>query len=140
MTRGRNKQEEMIDAIIGVDDEMTDELASEILTLYGITENDRIDSLKASIAERLKQVPAESDAARQLGGMLRNLWNYQKEITGANLSAGQRISELLGGLFAPPLSASYSFRDRKEGELPESDQAILNDLKKELLKRSGGGE
>jgi hypothetical protein len=140
MTRGRNKREEMIDAIIGADEEMTDELASKILTLYGITENDRIENLKGSIKERLRNVPAESDAARQLGGMLRNLGNYQKEITGAKLSPSQRISELLGGLLAPPLTASYSFRDRKEGELPESDQAILDDLKKELLERSGGDE
>lgn len=140
MTRERNQQEEMIDAILGADEEMTDELASEILTFYGIAENDRIDNLKASIAERLKHVPAESDAARQLGGMLRNLRDYQKELTGAKLSPLHRVSELLDRLFAPPLTTSYDFRDRKEGELPDSDQAILDDLKKELLDRSGGGE
>jgi hypothetical protein len=137
MTRERNKQEEMIDAIFGADEEMTDELASEILTLYGITENDQIDNLKSSIAEKLKHMPIESDATRQLGGMLRNLRDYQKEITGAKLSPNERISELLGGVFTPPVTASYAFRDRKEGELPDSDQAILDDLKKELLERSG---
>jgi hypothetical protein len=140
MTGERSRREEMIDAILGHDEEMTDEMASDILTLYGVTENDLIDNLKASISEKLKHLPAESDVARRLGGMLKNLRDYQKEITGAKLSPTDRISQLLDGLFTPPLTARYSFRDRKEGELPDSDQTILDDLKKELLDRSEGGE
>lgn len=140
MTGERSTEEEMIDAILGPDDEMTDKLASDILTLYGITENDLIDNLKASISKRLKHLPTDSDVARRLGGMLRNMRDYQKEITGAKLSPSERISQLLGGLFTPPVTASYSFRDRKEGELPDSDQEILDDLKNELLERSSGSE
>jgi len=130
----------MIDAILGPDEEMTDELTSDVLTLYGVSENDLIDNLKASISQRLKDLPAESDAAQRLAGMLKNLRDYQKEITGAKLSPTKRISQLVDGLFTPPLTARYSFRDRKEGELPDSDQTILDDLKKELLDRSGCGE
>jgi DNA-binding PucR family transcriptional regulator len=140
MTGERSRREDVIDAILGRDEEMTDEMASDILTLYGITENDLIDNLKASISERLKHVPAESDVAQRLGGMLRNMRDYQKKITGAKLSPSERISQLLGGLFSPPVTATYSFRDRKEGQLPESDQEILDNLKKELLERSSGGE
>ena len=129
----------MIEAILGPDDEMTDKLASDILTLYGVTENDLIDNLKASISARLKHLPADSDVARRLGGMLRNMRDYQKEITGVKLSPSERISQLLGGLLTPPVTASYSFRDRKEGQLTDSDQKILDNLKKELLERSSGG-
>ena len=139
-TRVKSEREQLIDAIIGADEEMTDELASEILGFYGIADNDLIESFKASISEMLKNLPIESEGAKRIAGMQRNLRDYQKEITGVNLSPKERIAQLFGGLFTPPVTASYSFRDRTEGELPDSDIAILDELKKELLDRSGSGE
>jgi hypothetical protein len=133
MTSEKTDQEQMIDTILGANAEMTDELAAATLSFYGITENDLIDSFKSSISKRLNHLPLDSEEAKRLAGVLRNMQDFQKGISGEKLSPKERISQLFGGLFTPPVSATYSFREKKEGELPDSDQQILDDLKKELL-------
>ena len=137
-TGEKNKHEQMIDAILGTDEEMSDESASEILGLYGLTDNDLINSFKTSMSKRLQELPAESEEARNLGGMLRNVRDYQRNVTGERITPKDRISKLLDGLLTPPFVVSYAFRDRKDGELSDSDKQILDDLKRELLDGSKG--
>ena len=134
----KSKKEQMIDAIVGPDEEIDDASATEILNLYGLTDNDLINSFKAAITRKLNELPPESADARDLGGMLRGVRDHQKTLTGEKLSPKERISRLVDGLLTPPVSASYAFRERKEGELPDSDKQILEDLKKELLERDEG--
>ncbi|MBK9215827.1 MAG: hypothetical protein IPM59_09550 [Chloracidobacterium sp.] len=136
----KNKHEQMIDAILGSDEEMSNESATEILGLYGLTDNDLIDSFKASMSKRLQELPADSDDAKSLGGLLRNVRDYQKGLTGERLTPKERIAKLLDGLITPPTAVSYAFRERKDGELPDSDKQILDDLKRELLDGSKGNK
>ena len=140
-TREKSKREQMIDAILGIDEEMSDESASQILGLYGLTDNDLVNSFKAALARRLADLPANSEEVRNVGGLLKNVRDHQKVITGQNLSPRERISNLVDGLLLPPVSANFAFRDRKEGELPDADKEILEGLKQELRDGSDkGGE
>lgn len=123
----------MIDAILGSDEEMPNESATEILGLYGLTDNDLINSFKTSMSKRLQELPSDSGEAKSLGGLLRNVRDHQKDLTGERLTPKERISRLLEGLITPPATVSYAFRERKDGELPDSDKQILDDLKRELL-------
>ncbi|MEO5858377.1 MAG: hypothetical protein ABIR33_05450 [Pyrinomonadaceae bacterium] len=136
-----DQREQMIDAILGPGEDLTNESAQEILRLYEITDNDLIESFKASMSRKLKELPIESDASKQIAGVLRNVQSFQKELTGENLSPKERISRLIGGALTPPLSASYAFRGRDEDEeLPDSDVDILEGFKKELADRRNRGE
>jgi hypothetical protein len=132
-----NQHDAFVAAILGTDEDITDELAGEVLAFYGIGDLDLIESFKSSISEKLRELPVEDDNAKRLGGMLRNLRDYQKDISGAKLSPKDRISQIFGGIFTPPVAASYAFRGKDESGLSDSDQAILDELKKELLDESG---
>lgn len=128
-----SKREQMVDAILGFDEEMSCEMAREILGSYGLNEIDLLDDFKGSVREHLKMIPAEGDESKRLGGMLRNIADFQKEVSGVNLSPRDRISQIFSRI-ARPLNTqpTYSFRNREEGELPDSDQAILDALRDEL--------
>lgn len=135
-TGEKSKQEQMLDAILGADDEFTNDEAADILALYGLSDNDLIDSFKASMSRELAQLPLDSKEGKQLGGTLRHVRVVQMELTGEKLTPKERISRLVGGLLSPTVSASYAFREKTDGELPDTDKKILDDLRKELLDRS----
>jgi len=137
LSRDTDQHDAFVTAILGADEDVTDELAAEVLAFYGIGELDLIESFKSSISEKLRDLPVEDENAKRLGGMLRNLRDYQKEISGTKLSPKDRISQIFGGIFTPPVTASYAFRGKDESGLNDSDQAILDELKKELLDESG---
>lgn len=128
----KNENEEMLDAILGADGEMTDELASDILAEYGVDESKLLDHFRASVRQHLRQIPTESDESKKLGAMLRNIAEYQKASSPEAISPKDWIVGLMGNLIPAQSAPAYSFRERKEGNLPDSDQSILDELKKEL--------
>ena len=130
-------QDAFVAAILGADEDVTDELATEILAYHGIGDLDLIENFKLSISEKLRKLPVEDDTAKRLGGMLRNLRDYQTGISGAKLSPKERIAQIFGGIFTPPVTASVAFRGKEDAGLPDADQAILDELKRELLNESG---
>lgn len=136
----KNENEEMLDAILGADEEMTDELASEILAEYGLDESKLLDNFRTSVRQHLQQIPAESHESKRLGAMLRNVAEYQKASSPEAISPKEWVAGLLGDLVPAQSTPAYSFRERKEGTLPDSDQGILDELKKELAEGNTDSE
>lgn len=136
----KNKREEMIDAILGPDEEMTDETAAEILNQYGIDETKLLDNFKVSVQKHLRQIPASSDESKKLGAMLRDIGEFQRASAPEAISPKDWIAGLMNNLIPRQSAPSYSYRDRKEGDLPASDQELLDGLKKELEEDNGNSE
>lgn len=126
--------EAAIDAMLGPDDEMIDnELASELLVSYGIDENQLLPDLKKSIEDHLKELGEDSKKAKNLRNTLSSITAYQRAQSPDGLSAKEWVAKSVTDA-EPPLKArvAYSFRNRKDGKIPERDKHILDNLEAEL--------
>lgn len=128
----KTKKEQFIDAIIGKDEELTDELASKILSEFGIDESRLVDNFKDSIQNDLRKLHSESKEASNLRRTVRNITEYQKS---SSLDVGEPedyIASLINTVQSAFQKPVFSFRNRNNGEMSEKDKMILNELQEEL--------
>lgn len=131
MTFSKTKKEQFIDAVLGRDDEMNDELASSILAEYGIDESGLVDGFKRSIQEDLRLIPSDSSEAVNLRATVRKITEYQKASDSEAAEPKNYIADVFNSVRSAFQKPRFAFHNQK-GELPESDKEILDELEKEL--------
>ncbi|MGI8544127.1 MAG: hypothetical protein ACR2MD_11725 [Aridibacter sp.] len=128
----QTKKEQFIDAIIGKDEEITDELASKILIEFGIDESRLLGNFKNSIQHDLREMPPESKEFSNLRNTLRNITEYQRSSLPDIAEPKDYIANLINSIQSAFQKPVFSFRNRKNEEMSENDKMILNELQDEL--------
>lgn len=131
----KSGREEVYDAILGPDEEMSERVADDILETYPITGELLVDKFKARLQERIKEIRDETGAiSAPLEATLRNVREYQREEMPKALGADEWVGEIFNTALQPNSHANplYSFRNAGTGEVSEKDRKILHDLRTEL--------
>jgi hypothetical protein len=132
----KSKEDQMLDAILGPDEDLSDDLAAEILAEYGIDEATLLDNFVNSVNKHLRSIPADGDESKKLGAMIRNISAYKRQRSGENVSPRDWIAGLMGGLVSRQPKTLYAFRKSREGDLSDTDKEILDEIKQELSNES----
>lgn len=132
MSVEQTKKEQFIDAIIGKDEELTDELASKILIEFDIDESRLLDNFKNSIQQDLREMQPESKESSNLRTTLRKITEYQKSSMPDVAEPKDYIANLINSVQSAFQKPVFSFRNQKNGEMSENDKMILNELQEEL--------
>src|SRR5258706_407711 len=131
----KSEREEVLDAIIGPDEEVSKKVSEDILETYEIREERLIDKFKTRLQERIKEVHDEcGKIPAALAATLKNVREYQRERVPKAIGADEWVDQifcvaLLPNTHAEPL---YDFRNCRTGEVSDKDRKILNELKLEL--------
>lgn len=126
------KKKNFEDAIFGREDEISDELAIKILNLNNIDETELLPGFKARIQERLRNISPNDQEAANLLATLRNITEYQKKTSPGEQEPRNYIKELFDGCSNAFRKPILSFHNRQDGEMPDEDRLILDQLKEEL--------
>jgi hypothetical protein len=127
--------EELFDAILGPDEEISEKTAAEIMETYARTKEQLVDNLKARVQKRVKEIRDETgQVPNTLVAMLNNIREYQRERVPKAMSAEDWVSEMFSGAAMPTTHAEprYAFRNLDTGEVSENDRRILNEMEAEL--------
>lgn len=131
----KSEHEELFDAVLGLDEELSEKVSYKVLDTYGITGEGLVNKLKMRLQEKIKQVHQETGKILEpLEATLKNVREYQKEKEPKPVSPDAWI----GGMFdATSMQVTneqphYSFRNCEGGEVSEKDKKILSSLKAEL--------
>lgn len=131
----KSESEELFDAILGPDEEISEGVSEDILKTHGITGEQLVDKFKASLQERIKEIHNDTGKIpTSLEATLRNVREYQREKAPKSISADEWVSEAFSVALLPTSHAEplYSFRSSGTGEVSDKDRKILQDLKTEL--------
>jgi hypothetical protein len=131
----KTEGEELVDAIFGPDEEISDRVSEDILETHGIWGEQLVERFKARLQERIKEERDRTGTVPQaLEATLRNVRQYQKERAPKTISADEWVSELFNVTLVPNThsQALYDFRNRGTSEVSIKDRKILDDLKTEL--------
>lgn len=130
----KTPKEELFDAILGPDEEISQDIAEEIVHSYGSTREQLVENLKTQLQERIKEVRDETGVIpNALVAMLNNVREYQKEKVPKAVRADEWIGEIFSGAMpnahAQPV---YNFRKCSTGQVSEKDSDILDQMKADL--------
>ena len=131
----KTETEELFDAILGPDEDISQKVADDIIETYEITREQLIDNLKVRLQERIKEIRDETGTIpKALEAMLTNVREYQREKAPKAVGAEEWITDIFSGALMPSAHAQplYDFRNRGAGEVSEKDRRILNEMKAEL--------
>lgn len=131
----KSPREELLDAILGPDEEMDDELADEILRSYNLTGSQLVEEFKLRLQTELKShLQATNEISKPLEAALKSIRDQQHAAEPQPVRADSWIDSFLGGsIFAgdqPQLL--YSFHRLRQGAATANDQKILDELEAEL--------
>lgn len=126
------KAEEFAEALLGNDNDLDNELASEILQAYKIDEDGLVSSFKILLREKLGNLPEESKEANNLRRTLNSVIKSEKESSPHFAKPRDHIKNLFDGLSSAFQKPAYSFHKRTNGEMPDQDVKLLDDLSREL--------
>lgn len=131
----KTRCEEMLDAILGPDEEMDDALADEILQTYEITEAELVEEFKTRLQADARRFFQETGKpSDNLTNALHSIRDYQQKAAPQMPEPKTLIGSLLNGILPPQTHSqtALSFRNRKDGELSDNDKKILDDKKAEV--------
>ena len=131
----KSDREELFDAILGPDEEMSEKVAEDIVETYGITGEQLVDKFKTRLRERIKEIRDEiGRIPTSLEATLRNVREYERERAPKAVGADEWVNEIFDVALLPNTHARphYDFRNCGTGEVSEKDRKILNDLRIEL--------
>lgn len=129
----KSMREEMIDAIIGIDEEMDDDTAREILESYGLNEDDLLAEFKQCIRVELRNIDPATRESENLGKTLKNINDFQNQSSPYSVVPKDWVSGMLNKLLPESQTKPlYSFHNRNDGEMSDHDKKILDDLEDEL--------
>src|SRR5688500_4493006 len=101
MTFEKSKEDQVLDAILGPDEEMDEEMAGYILAQHGVDEFSLVDEFKRSLQEEVRSLSQDSQEAINLNTTIRNITEYQR----ASSPALMKPADLLEGIFNQSTSA-----------------------------------
>jgi len=131
----KTAKDELFDAVFGRDEEISENVAEEIVQSHGVSREQLVDNLKMEVQERIKRVRDETGAIpKTLVAMLNNIREYQKEKAPKPVGADEWVAEIFTGGAMPSSHAQplYNFRGRGTRELSDNDRRILNELQAEI--------
>jgi hypothetical protein len=131
----KSEGEELFDAVLGPDEELSDQVSRKVLETYGITGERLVDKLKTRLQGKIKQIHDETGKISEpLEATLKNVREYQKEKVPKPISADVWINGMFDGKYIQSAHEQplYSFRNCEGGEVSENDKQILSSLKAEL--------
>lgn len=131
----KTETEELFDAILGPDEEISQKVADDIIETYEITREQLVDTLKVRLQERIKEIRDETGTIpRALEAMLTNVREYQREKAPKSVDADEWVADIFSGDLLPSAYATplYDLRNRAAGEVSENDRRILNEITAEL--------
>jgi len=131
------EKEELVEALIGNDDDFEDEECSEeYLDAFGIDPNTLVLQFKEHLQERARRHQAENGSVPDsISDALRAIRDHLKSSDPMNVDPDDHIDKLLSGQLARGASAGGYARSlrRKDGEeMSEEDEELLDALEAEL--------
>jgi hypothetical protein len=139
----KSEREQLLDSIVGPDEEMDDELADEILSSCGITGSDLVREFKLRLqAEIRRHYQETNEVSPSLGAALRSIRESQARPESESDNPQSRINNILHST-APSNNqgeVSYAFHNLADGEVSEIDKQILDELRIELESDQEDGE
>ena len=126
------KNEEFIDAMIGKDEDLDEDSARAILSLYSVDVDSLTTELKKTVRATLGELSEDSKEAHNLRRILANVVKYEKDKDLSSIKPKDYINAMMNTISTAFPKPVYSFRNRSEGELPIGDKNILDGLAKEL--------
>ena len=131
----KSPREELLDAILGPDEEMDDTLADEILQSYNLTGSQLLEEFKLRLQTEIKShLQATNEISKPLEAALKSIRDQQRAAEPQPVRADSWIDSFLGGsIFAgdqPQLL--YSFHRLRQGTATANDKKILDELEAEL--------
>lgn len=126
------KNEEFIDAILGNDEDMDDESARAILSLYSVDVDALTSELKKKLRSTLAELSEDSKEAHNLRRTLANVVKYEKDSDPSSVKPKDYIDGMMNNISAAFRRPVYSFHNRADGEMPKEDKDILDGLAQEL--------
>lgn len=131
----KSPREELLDAILGPDEEMDDELADEILRTYNLTGSQLVEEFKLRLQAELKShLQATNEISKPLEAALKSIRDQQRASEPEPVRADSWIDGFLGGSIAAGAQPQllYSFHRLRQGAATANDKKILDDLEAEL--------
>ena len=131
----KSPREELLDAILGPDEEMDDELADEILRSHNLTGSQLVEEFKLHLQAEIKShLQATNEISKPLEAALKSIREQQREAEPEPVEADSWIAGFLGGTISAGAQPQllYSFHRQKEGAISASDKKILDELETEL--------
>jgi hypothetical protein len=126
------------EALIGKDFELDAETAEEILRSYQLSSDQITGEFKSRLQERIRRNELEGGKEAEnenLRFFLNDIKNYQKARSPDNIRPLEWIKSLIDNttqqLF-PTQGLARAYRGRKDDELSEKDQKLIDDLEAEL--------
>lgn len=126
------KNEEFVDAIIGRDEDIDEDSARAILSLYSVDVDSLTTELKKTLRAKLGELSDDSNESHNLRRTIANVVRDEKAKDPSSIMPKDYINNLMSNVSAAFPKPVYSFRNRSEGEMPSGDRDILDGLAREL--------
>lgn len=139
----KSEREQLLDSILGPDEEMDDELADEILGSCGLTGSDLVEGFKLRLQAELRRHYQETnEISPSLGAALRSIRETQNQPEPELEDPKSRVSNILHDNASSNNQGKvlYAFHNLAEGEVSENDKQILDELRNELESDQDDGD
>jgi hypothetical protein len=139
----KSEREQLLDSILGPDEEMDDESADQILGSCGITGSELVNEFKLRLQSELRQHHQETDEVSQpLSWALRSIRKSQTRPEAEPDDPKSRITGILNGTVPSNNQSTilYAFHNLADGEVSGNDKQILDELRVELESEQDNGE
>src|SRR5438876_3302719 len=91
----KTAKDELFDAVFGPDEEISENVAEEIMQSHGVSREQLVENLKAQLQDRIKEIRDETGVIpNALVAMLNNVREYQKDKAPKALRADEWIGEI----------------------------------------------
>jgi len=131
----KSPREELLDAILGPDEEMDDELADKILGSYNLTGSQLVEEFKLRLQAEIKNhMQATNEISQPLEAALKSIRNQQHAAEPEPVRADSWIDAFLGGSIGSAAQPQllYSFHRQRQAAVSANDKKILDELEAEL--------
>jgi hypothetical protein len=131
----KSPREALLDAILGPDEEMDDELADEILRDHDLTGSELVEEFKLRLQAEIKNhLQATNEISKPLEAALKSIREQQREAEPEPVEADSWITGFLVGSISASAQPQllYSFHKQTEGTVSANDKKILDELETEL--------
>jgi hypothetical protein len=132
-----SKAQQFLDTVFGPDEEITDELADEILASHNMNSAELLEGFKLRLhAELRRDFQETGQVSRSLEGALQSIRKQQQASKPSPVKADSWIDSFLRGAISSATETHilFSFHKQKEGKVSAGDKVILDELESELGK------
>lgn len=129
--------QQFLDTVFGSDEEVTDEMANEILASNNMNSSELIEGFKVRLQAELRRHFHETNViSKPLEATLHGIRKQQPDSGPSPVEADSWIDRFLSGAIVSPTEGQvlFSFHKQKEGKVSAGDKLILDELERELGK------